>query len=144
MTKKKEQLSDRFAREMTETADAMHKLGIMDAQAHKLTMRELLEACRSASGSDASLTWVTDEFLQESEVAGWSEMPLWMPAEANIVNFLSVDCRKAIEAGLTFRSPIETARATLDWDRGRDTPELRAGLKREREEELLRVWHEKR
>ncbi|QAU49825.1 helix-turn-helix domain-containing protein [Bradyrhizobium guangzhouense] len=49
MTKKKEQLSDRFAREMTETADAMHKLGIMDAQAHKLTMRELNRTTSAAT-----------------------------------------------------------------------------------------------
>lgn len=108
-----------------------------------LTMREMLEACRSASESDATLTWVTDEFLKEAEVAGWSEMPLWLPPEANVVNFFSVDCRKAFEAGLTFRPPAETARATLEWDRQRDAPELRAGLKREREEELLRVWHGK-
>ena len=41
MTKKKERLADRFTREMTETADAMHKLGIMSAESRKLTMREL-------------------------------------------------------------------------------------------------------
>jgi len=41
MTKKKEKLADRFTREMTETADAMRGLGIMDAATHKLTMREL-------------------------------------------------------------------------------------------------------
>ena len=110
--------------------------------AHKLSMRELLEACRSASGSDAGFTWVSDEFLKESEVAGWSEMPLWLDAEHNVANFFSVDCGKAINAGLTFRPLIETARATLEWDRTRDT-ELRAGLKRERETELLRAWHQK-
>ncbi|MCP3463085.1 DNA-binding transcriptional regulator [Bradyrhizobium sp. CCGUVB23] len=49
MTKKKEQLSDRFTREMTETADAMHKLGIMDAESHKLTMRELNRSMPAAT-----------------------------------------------------------------------------------------------
>ncbi len=110
--------------------------------ARKLSMQELLEACRSASGSDASFTWVSDDFLKEAEVAGWSEMPLWLPAEDNVVNFFSVDCGKAINAGLTFRPPVETARAILEWDRTRDG-ELRAGLKLEREMELLRAWHQK-
>jgi 2'-hydroxyisoflavone reductase len=109
---------------------------------YKLSMQAMLEACRSAAESDASLTWVSDEFLKESEVAGWSEMPLWMPAEDNVVNFFSVDCRKAFDAGLTFRSPVETARATLAWDRTREK-ELRADLKSERELELLRAWHSK-
>jgi 2'-hydroxyisoflavone reductase len=120
--------------------------GIFNATgpARKLSMRELLEACRSASGSDASFTWVSDEFLKEAEVAGWSEMPLWLPAEDNVVNFFSLDCSQAINAGLTFRPPVETARATFEWDRTRDdAKDLRAGLKREREMELLRAWHQK-
>ncbi|MBV9210892.1 MAG: NAD-dependent epimerase/dehydratase family protein [Acidobacteria bacterium] len=110
---------------------------------YKLSMGEMLEACRVAAESDAVFAWVGEEFLKEAEVKGWSEMPLWLPAEDKVENFFSVNCRKAIDAGLTFRSPVETARATLEWDRTREGKELRAGLQRERELELLRAWHSK-
>ena len=42
MTKeKKNKLADRFTRELTETANAMRRLGIMDAASYKITMRDL-------------------------------------------------------------------------------------------------------
>lgn len=107
----------------------------------KMTMRELLETIRDASDSEASFTWVSEQFLKDAKVAGWSELPLWLPSEDNIVNFFSVDCGKAIRCGLTFRLLLETARDTLQWDRSRNT-ELRAGLALDRENELLRAWHE--
>lgn len=109
----------------------------------KLTLGETLETCRSVSGSDASLTWVSEEFIADKKIEGWSELPLWNPSEANIANFFSVDCSKAIASGLTFRPLTETVRDTLEWDKTRDpATELRAGLKREREAELLSDWHE--
>jgi uncharacterized protein YbjT (DUF2867 family) len=67
------------------------------------------------------------------------ELPLWVPREDAAL--LDVDCGKAIEAGLTFRSLSETIEDVLEWDRARpvDT-ELAAGLTPEREQELLRAW----
>jgi len=42
MTKETKQVfDDRFAREMTEAAEGMRKVGVMDDASHKLTMREL-------------------------------------------------------------------------------------------------------
>lgn len=107
----------------------------------RLTLKEMLESCRDASASDARFVWVSEEFLKEAEVHGWSEIPLWMPAEDMIDNFFSVDCSKAIKAGLKFRPLVETARATLEWDRARGTEtELRNGLKRDKERALLEAW----
>jgi hypothetical protein len=53
---------------------------------------------------------------------------------------------RAIAAGLAFRSLADTAGDTIDWhatrsDEARAT--LRAGLKADREAELLELWHEK-
>lgn len=108
---------------------------------YRLTMLKMLEGCRSASGSDARFVWVDDQFLKEAEVAGWSELPLWLPEEHRIANFLSVNNSKAIAAGLTFRPLADTVRATLAWDSARPPEvELRNGLKRDRETELLRAW----
>ena len=106
-----------------------------------MTMHQLLATLREASASNASFTWVSEEFLKDANVAGWSELPLWHTSENNIVNFFSVDCGKSIRYGLTFRPLLQTARDTLEWDRSRDT-ELSAGLSRKREVELLRAWHE--
>ena len=120
------------------------RTGIFNATGpdYKLTMRRMLEDCRSASGSRAHFVWVDDQFLKEAEVAGWSEVPLWLPEEHHIANFFSVDCSKARAAGLTFRPLTETIRATLAWDATRPQEvELRNGLKREREVELLQAWH---
>jgi len=45
MTKEtKQAFDDRFMREMTEAADGMRKVGVMDEVSHKLTMRELNRA----------------------------------------------------------------------------------------------------
>ncbi len=107
----------------------------------KLSMVELLEACAAVGQSDTQLTWVSEEFLGRQNVRSWSEMPLWMPAEVQVDNFFSVDCSKAIEAGLKFRSIEDTARATLEWDKTRDqSVALRAGLSADRERELLAAW----
>ena len=109
---------------------------------YRLTMQRMLEDCKSASGSDANFVWVGDQFLKEAEVAGWSELPLWLPEEHKVANFMSVDSSKAIAAGLTFRPLAETVRATLAWDSTRPPEvELRNGLKHEREMELLQAWH---
>ena len=108
---------------------------------HRLTMEDLLCVCREASNSDGSFTWVSDEFLKSEGVAGWTELPLWLPAEDMIANFFSIEISKATRAGLVYRPLLETARDTLLWDKT-NTKELRAGLSRERENELLQAWHE--
>ena len=111
-----------------------------DRSARSMTMEQLLETCRTVSGSDATFTWVSEEFLKERQVGEWIEMPLWV-SEADPANagFFAFDCRKAIAAGLTFRPVQETVRATLDWDAARPSDRAwRAGITREREAELLK------
>ncbi len=110
-----------------------------------LTMQAFLNTCKSVSGSDATFTWVSEEFLREQDVGAWMEMPLWMP-EYDPANdgFFGVDIRRAIAAGLRFRPLADTVRATLEWDKTIEADrEWRAGLTPERETDLLMVWHEK-
>ena len=105
---------------------------------YKLEMGQLLEACK-AVGGNAELVWVSEDFLEEHGVEPFTELPLWVPREDAAL--LDVDCGKAIEAGLTFRSLSETIEDVLEWDRARPLgTEPAAGLTPEREQELLRAW----
>jgi 2'-hydroxyisoflavone reductase len=119
-----------------------------------LTMKELLEACRTVSRSDARFTWVGEKFLADAKVGEWMEMPLWISEEASpdARGFMSINCAKAIAHGLTFRPLADTVRATLDWANGlSETPEPdtihtstqpKAGMEAEREAQVLKDWHE--
>lgn len=122
-------------------AEARHA-GIFNASgADGLTMGQLLDECKQTSGSDAIFTWINDEFLLAQGVAPWSEVPLWFPDSDNDV--LAAQNDRAIAAGLTFRPLADTVRDTLEWASARPADvEWRAGLKPEREREVLRAWHE--
>lgn len=111
----------------------------------KLTMEQLLEGCKTVSKSDASFTWVDEDFLLREKVAPWSEMPLWLPEKAasHMRGFMFIDNTKALEAGLTFRPLHQTVGDTLAWREANGAnEELKAGIDREREKTLLRRWHQ--
>ncbi|MEW5985363.1 MAG: NAD-dependent epimerase/dehydratase family protein [Chloroflexota bacterium] len=105
-----------------------------------LTLGDVLTTSRQVSRSEATFTWVNEQFLLEAGVQPWSEMPLWVPGE-EAAGFHRFNCQKAIGTGLTFRPLVDTIRDTLGWAAGRpaDHP-WRAGISRQREEELLRAW----
>lgn len=104
-----------------------------------LTLGKLLETSRKVSGSDAKLTWVSEEFLLANGVEPWSQLPLWVPdSDPESVGMNQVSIRKALAAGLTIRTLEDTVQSTLDWVNSRPANhEWRAGLTREREAELL-------
>lgn len=107
-----------------------------------LTFGSLLDECQTVSASDAEFVWTSEEFLEEQNVEPWTELPLWMPAAYNGIFEARND--KAIAAGLTFRPLADTAREVLEWSQTRPTNhEWRAGLKPEREQELLRAWQQR-
>jgi 2'-hydroxyisoflavone reductase len=85
---------------------------------------------------------MSEEFLLRSAVAPWTELPLWVPETDDMKGFSAVNCDKAIAAGLTFRPLADTVRDTLAWDATRYMKtERRAGLKPQREEQLLQTWN---
>ena len=78
--------------------------------------------------------------LLENEVAPFSEMPLWVPAE--MAGLGTINCGKALAKGLRIRPLTTTIRDTLDWHTTRPADhQWRAGLTPEREAELLTAWH---
>ncbi|MCB9420918.1 MAG: epimerase [Ardenticatenaceae bacterium] len=107
--------------------------------AERLNMHTLLETCQTVSQSDARWTWCSDKFLLENEVAPFSELPLWVPAE--MAGMEMVNCAKAMAAGLRIRPLTTTIRDTLNWHATRPSDHSwRAGLTAEREAELLDAW----
>ncbi|GCE30740.1 hypothetical protein KDA_62240 [Dictyobacter alpinus] len=103
-----------------------------------LTMQHLLEECKMVSGSDAVFRWRDDVFLIDKGVDPWMGLPLWIPdSEKDMAGFLSANIQRARAAGLTFRPLSTTIKDTLAWDLTRPVGERRAGLKAEREAELL-------
>lgn len=111
---------------------------------NSVTMAGVLQECKRVSGSDATFTWASGEFLLRENVAPWSEMPLWLPEdEAHTKGAGFINCDKAIAAGLEFRELRETIKDTLRWyEADRPGQDLKAGIDRDREETLLRKWHE--
>lgn len=103
----------------------------------RLSMQELLHACKAAENADARFTWVSEEFLVEHRVRAYTEMPLWLPRAQRG----HIDNSRARKDGLGFRPVADTIRATLDWFATEPADrKLRAGLGVEREQELLAAW----
>ncbi len=107
--------------------------------ARRDTMAGLLTVCREASGRDAHLVWVDDDFLQAQALQLFAELPFWLPGETG--NFMTFSSERAQAAGLAARSTLETVRATLTWHRGRDHPgDLPGRLSAEKEAGVLVRW----
>jgi len=105
---------------------------------------EMLNGIKSAIGSNASFTWVPQDFLQEQKVSAWSDLPVWVPQGPRMAGFMTGSVAAAMAKGLTYRPLEVTARDTLAYHKSRP-PErqanMRAGLKAEREAEVLAAWH---
>ena len=107
---------------------------------YELTLGTLLETCKQVSNSDANIKWASVEFLNQNKVEAWSDMPVWIPDSEENQGFSRMNVSKAVSAGLKFRPLEETLRDTLAWAGTRPPDhEWRAGLKPEREQELLKL-----
>jgi 2'-hydroxyisoflavone reductase len=109
--------------------------GTFNAVTPPFTMETLLETTRATVNRDARLVWVDAPFLLEREVGEWMELPLWVVG-AEMAGLLEADSSRAIAAGLEFRPLADTIRGALD----EAEPTESAGMKPEREAELLDEW----
>jgi len=104
----------------------------------------MLDGIKPALKSDATFTWVTEDFLTQQKVEAWSDMPVWTGKESGVAR-AKID--HALSEGLTFRPLAETARDTLAWFKSLPQDrqsKMRAGLTPDREAEVLTVWHSKK
>jgi 2'-hydroxyisoflavone reductase len=101
----------------------------------------MVDGIKGALKSNATFTWVSEDFLTQQKVEAWSDMPVWAGKESGIAK-TKID--KALAKGLTFRPLDVTARDTLAWFKSLPQDrqsKLRAGLTSEREAEVLAAWH---
>lgn len=110
---------------------------------YELSMAAMLYGIQAVTTSGARLTWVPTDFLEANNVAPWGDMPVWVPGKGDSAGFGRRPNTRAIAKGLSFRPLAATAADTLTWfdsqpeDRG---AEIRAGIKPEREAEVLAAW----
>jgi 2'-hydroxyisoflavone reductase len=105
---------------------------------------EMLSGIKTALGSNATFTWVDQDFLEEQKVRQWADLPVWVRQGRDTAGFMTVSVAAAMAKGLTYRPLDMTARDTLAYHRSRPAERqqnLRAGLKAEREAEVLKAWH---
>lgn len=122
-------------------------LGIYNATGPRspMSMAEMLGGIRAVlpGSHELSITWADADFLAAQNVRPWSDMPTWIPSRADNQGWSRVNCQRAIAKGLTFRPLAETTRDTLEWVKtwpAERKATLRAGLKPEREAEVLAAW----
>jgi 2'-hydroxyisoflavone reductase len=109
--------------------------GAFNATHPGLAWEELVDSCLRVTGTDARPVWIDGEWLAEQGVGQWMELPLWLH-EPDAVGMMQADVSRALAARLTFRPLDDTVRGTLELAETTDD----AGLKPEREAELLKAW----
>ena len=117
---------------------ASHRSGTYNVTSAVYSFGELLETTQRISGSDARITYVSEEFLLEQEVGPWMELPLWLPAE--MAGLVRTSVAAAQEQGLQTRPLAQTIRETLAWAEETPPVDTSVGLTPEREAELLAAW----
>jgi 2'-hydroxyisoflavone reductase len=120
-------------------------LGAFNAMgpASTLTMKAMVDGIAAAIGSTGKPVWVPAPFLEQQKVAAWSDMPVWVPAQGDTAGASLRSNAKAIRSGLTFRPLATTAKDTLAWFHAQPAErqkELRAGIKADREQQVLAAW----
>jgi 2'-hydroxyisoflavone reductase len=111
----------------------------------RTTIKEVLDACNTAGGNKATITWVDAKFLEKQGVHGWTDLPMWIDnTDPDALGFGTAKNARAFAKGLTCRPVLDTAKDTLAW-LATLSPEERAkvgdsGIKRDRELAVLAAW----
>jgi 2'-hydroxyisoflavone reductase len=114
---------------------ARRESGAFNATHPGASWADLVESCLRVTGADSRPVWVDGEWLAEQGVGQWMELPLWLHGPDSDGMFRA-DVSRALAAGLIFRPLDDIVRGTLEHAETTDD----AGLKPERERELLEAW----
>ena len=107
---------------------------------YTLTTDAMVHGCHAVVGGPASFTHVTPEFVEKHQ----AQLPIWVPrAGTPYSGYGTVSNAAAIAAGLTFRPLATTVADLMAWYRSQPAErqaEVRAGLTRDKEAEMLKAW----
>jgi 2'-hydroxyisoflavone reductase len=101
--------------EFTLARTAAAATGIFTVSGHPSTFGELIAACRAATGSGASPTWIPERLLLAHGIEPFTELPLWLDDTPEHRVFYTFSNARALAAGLALRPLEETARDTWEW-----------------------------
>lgn len=120
--------------------------GLFNLTGRSLAFREFLDACKTATGSDAKLVWIPKEFLHQHGLEPDSVLhtfagnfPFWRPDPTN-QGLYRVSSEKAFRAGWRTRSFDETAFDCLDDFYSAHVMDASLLLTPEKEKEVLEAW----
>ena len=107
------------------------------------TVKDMVDTCIEVSGAETNAVCADTDFLTEQGIRPWADMPVWVPNAGEMAGLSQIDVSRAFAAGMKIRDRKETALDTLNWFK--TLPEerqktLRAGIKSEREQEVLAEW----
>jgi 2'-hydroxyisoflavone reductase len=106
-----------------------------------VTIGDLLDTSKRLTKSDASFVWADLKFLEANKLTESGELPIWSPTVGESGGAALVSSARAVAKGMRFRPLDVTVRDLLAWHEQRPAEQkekLRAGLKPEREAELLK------
>lgn len=106
----------------------------------------LVHGIKAITSTPSDFRWVDWDFLLAEGEVPQRSLAFWQPPRGRYLNYGLTVNRRAIAKGLKFRPLAVIARDTLDWHRTRTLDQqqnLRAGLSRGREAELLRLWQDR-
>ena len=84
-------------------------------------MSDLVRELRAAAATPPRPAWIDDAELVAQNVTPWVGLPLWLPpSEPDSAGFMTMDCSRARDAGLSTRPLAGTIRDTADWLASRD------------------------
>jgi 2'-hydroxyisoflavone reductase len=118
--------------------------GIFNTSAPAYPMGRMLEDVKAGLGTDATFTWVPEDFLTEQEVLRQINGLYSIAVRVSgLEGYNQYNVDKALEAGLTIRGFGETARDVVAWYNAASEEERPRGrlLTPEREAEVLEAWH---
>jgi len=110
---------------------------------YELGAGAMLHGIHAALGGKARFHFTDQAFIDAERIQAWSEFTTWVPGGGETVGFHRMSTAKSIASGLTYRPLATTVTDLMAWFRALPAERqaaLRAGLKPEREAELLAKW----
>ena len=105
-------------------------------------MGDLLQAARTVTGDQAELVWVAPEEILAAGIEPWTELPIWVPPNSDMIGLHTGNVAAAYAQGLRCRPAVETVVDTWTWLTTEGDPASLAagsiGLDSDREDALLR------